>query len=127
MFRVLSIDNNAHARALILQALWDAPYFLDEAPSAKLGLEILRRKPTDLVITEIVMPEMDGLQLIPILRQEFPSLKILAMTAGGILSPEHYFGLALALGAHGTIAKPFMQSQLIEAVQRLLPARGGFG
>jgi len=107
-----------------LKTLWDAPYFLDESPIAKTGLEIIRRKPAKLVITEIVMPEMDGLQLIPILRREFPTAKILAMTAGGIFAQEHYFQLARALGAHVTITKPFLQKDMLDAVQSLLPPPG---
>jgi CheY-like chemotaxis protein len=127
MFRVLIVDPNAHSRALILEALWDAPYFLDEAPGAQPGLEILRRKPVDLVITEIVMPAMDGMQLIPLLRREFPTTKILATTAGGIFSPEHYFQLARALGAHATLAKPFFQQDIVDTVNSLLGAAPGRG
>ena len=123
MFRVLIIDNDAHYRALIFEILWDAPYQLDQAPSAKTGLGILKQKPADLVITEIVMPEMDGLQLIPILRREFPSTKILAMTAGRMFSPEHYFQIAHALGAHATLAKPFLQKDMLQLVDSLLSAR----
>ena len=75
----------------------------------------------DLVITDIIMPEMEGLEVIIGLRKEFPDLKIIGMSGGARLQPGDYLNLACALGANRTtLTKPFEREELLEAVRELV-------
>jgi CheY-like chemotaxis protein len=80
--------------------------------NGKAGLASYRHQPTDLVITEIVMHDMDGLEVIRELRRTDPDVRIIAMSGGGIGSAEKYFALARTFGAGSVLDKPFSQEEL---------------
>ncbi len=86
------------------------------------GGRALEEKAFDLVITDLLMPEMDGLEFIARIRGKHPSVQILAMSGGGHIASREYLKLARGLGAHALIEKPFTQDKLHEAVAALLAA-----
>ena len=91
-----------------------------EAPDGEIGARLFRQNPTDIVITDLIMPEKEGLELIMELRKEYPDIKIIAISGGGRMGPEQYLPLAEDMGANYTFAKPFGKDEILEAIQDLL-------
>ncbi len=110
---ILVIEDDASVRVLLAQILEDAGYQTYEAANGREGLEQFRAKPMDLVITDLEMPEMNGLDLILELTRAFLDVKVIAMS--GHSSDE--LQIARLLGARQTFAKPLDLSMLLRAVQ----------
>ncbi len=120
MKRILVIDDDEQVRVLIRLALERAGYEARDASNGEDGLALHRKEPFDLIITDIFMPEKEGLETIRELRQDFPDLKIIAISGGGNIGELAYLGLAKSLGAMRTIAKPFNIKELVHVVKELL-------
>ena len=84
------------------------------------GLSLFRNSPSDLVITDIIMPEKEGLETIREMKRMSPELKIIAMSGGGKISAENYLGTAKIFGASKLLEKPFTRDQMVTAVKELL-------
>lgn len=121
MKRILLIDDDSEVRRFLRVSLERAGYHVLEADNGKAGIELFRRAPVDLVVSDIFMPEKEGIETIRELRGEFPELKILAVS-GGIpgLDPEYYLKMARKLGADASLEKPFNQKQFLESIYELL-------
>ncbi len=78
-----------------------------EAPDGKVALWIYKEKPADLIITDIIMPEKEGIETIMELKREFPDVKIIAISGGGKGDAGQYLDMAKKMGADNTLAKPF--------------------
>jgi DNA-binding NtrC family response regulator len=117
--RILVIDDDAHIRALLRTALEHTGYEVVEAPNGAIGMQHYRTQPTDLVITDLCMPEMNGLDIIIDLRRDFPEARIMAMS-GGAGGAHDLLPVAESLGAVQTIQKPFDVWAFIETVQGVL-------
>lgn len=121
MSRILIIDDDDHIRAMVIKMLEKAGHInVEEAADGIIGMKLLRQHTFDLVITDIIMPDKDGIEMITELRRNYPQLKIIAMSGGGKIGPHSYLEMAKYLGAGRTLEKPFKQSDLIDAVQGLL-------
>ena len=120
MARILIIDDEAMIRDLLVNILEREGYDTATASGGKDGIKIYRENPTDLIITDLLMPEKDGLETIMDLRREFHDVKIIAMSGGGKVDPETYLQIARTMGAIETIAKPFDRKELLKTVQELL-------
>jgi len=72
------------------------------------------------VITDLLMPDCDGLELITQVRRGYPAMRIIAMSGGGRIAREQYLRLAKGMGAHVLLAKPFMPVELFAAVDSVL-------
>lgn len=119
MPRILLIDDDAMIRHLVTAVLVRAGYEVVQAENGRLGANLFRAAPTDLVISDLIMPDHEGLELIAALRREWPALPIIAMT--GIASRSSlYLGMAAKLGACRTLTKPFAPKLLLSAVEELL-------
>ncbi len=115
--RALISDDVAPVRNSIATALRGAGIETDTAATGMETLERLRAVPYDVLVTDIWMPEMDGLSLIKALSAEFPDLRVMAMTGGGPdLTIETSLSLAEAWGAERIFVKPFDETRLIEAI-----------
>jgi len=119
MDTILIIDDDNQFRAMLRQMLEREGYKVVDAPDGKEGIRIYRVKPTDLIITDIIMPEKEGIETIMELRREFPDVKIIAISGGGHLGPAEYLKIAKGLGAQYTLSKPFEREELLEAVREL--------
>jgi DNA-binding NtrC family response regulator len=117
--RILVIDDDAHIRSLLRTALEHTGYEVAEAPNGAVGMQHYRTQPTDLVITDLCMPEMNGLDVIIGLRRDFPEARIMAMS-GGAGGAHDLLPVAEDLGAVQTIQKPFDVWVFIETVQDVL-------
>ena len=115
MATILVIDDHEPVRALLRAVLEKAGHEVTEAPNGRVGLEVYRARPADLVVTDICMPEMNGLDLILELTQAFLNVKVIAMSGADDLDT----GLPRArlLGARQTIQKPFSMEVLVQTVQ----------
>ena len=83
-----------------------------EARNGREALEIFQRDPVDLVMTDIIMPEMEGLESIGALKHKHPGVKIVAMSGGGRGSATEYLKVAMMMGADRTVSKPFSNENL---------------
>jgi CheY-like chemotaxis protein len=120
MSRILVIDDDAQFRGMLCQVLGRAGYEVVEASNGKEGLDLFRAEPTDLVISDILMPEQEGLQTIRELRHEFPETKIIAISGGGPGGSMNFLKAARLLGAARTLWKPFDLDELRQAVHEVL-------
>ena len=118
------MDDNEGFRKPLCQTLERAGYEVLSAADGAAALRLFRQQPVDLVITDIIMPEKEGLETIMELRRIKPELKIIAISGGGRIGAEDYLPLAEHLGAARTLAKPFSSAEIIEAVSGLLGAPG---
>ena len=118
MVRILVIDDDDEFRSMLCTALAQAGYMVEEARNGQEGSQRQRMEPVDLVITDILMPEQEGLETIQALRQEFPEIKIIAISGG--VGPLNFLPLARTFGALQTLQKPFTLQQLYEVMRVVL-------
>jgi len=110
---ILIIDDDMPLRILVRQVLEDAGYQVCEAASGRLGLEQFHARPVDLVLTDLDMPELNGLEVIIALTRAFLDVKVIAMSG---LSADD-LQKAKLLGARQTLAKPLDLHALLRAIQ----------
>ena len=114
MARILVIDDQELLRKLLHTVLEGAGHEVTEAPNGRLGLAAYQERPADLVITDIVMPEMNGLDLTLALTRAFLNVKVIAMS--GTHDTETVLDAAKLLGARHTLHKPFSMEALLRTV-----------
>ena len=115
MATILIIDDEQIIRALLRSTLEAAGYEVTEATNGRQGLELYRHRPTDLVITDILMPELSGLEMLLGLTREFIHAKVIAIS--GVGEEKNVLDAAKLLGARQTFQKPFSMPQLLDAVR----------
>jgi DNA-binding NtrC family response regulator len=115
---ILLIDDEPSARQFFRRTLEGAGHGVNEVSSARDGLAHLQRHTVDLVITDILMPDMDGLELTWMLHNQFPDLKVVAVSSGE--KDLDYCSVARFFGAHETLIKPVAVPRLLETVGRLI-------
>ncbi|MCG5241657.1 response regulator transcription factor [Azospirillum doebereinerae] len=120
MARVLIIDDDDVARMMLLRALTRGGHEATGARDGVEGVALFRESPADLVITDIFMPNQEGLATIMELRRSAPSLKIIAISGGGARASLDVLSVAEALGAQKTLRKPFTPSEVMDAVRSVL-------
>ncbi len=120
MPRILIIDDDIQILNMLRQTLERKGYEVAVAPDGKEGLRIYRENPSDLIVTDLLMPEKEGIETIAELRRDFPDVKIIAISGGGRLDPEQYLRMAKSFGAQYTFAKPVEREELLKAIQELL-------
>lgn len=117
MTRILIIDDDVQVLDMLRQTLENEGYEIITAPNGKEGAHLYREDPADLVITDIIMPEKEGLETIIELKKDFPDVKIIAISGGGKSNPEEYLQMAKMLGAKHIFAKPVEREELLKAVR----------
>ena len=116
---ILVIDDERQIRRLIARILTDAGHIVHQANDGREGIQLFHQVHPALVITDIFMPEMEGIELIRELHREAPTIPILAISGS---SREVYLRAATGLGATATLAKPFGADELLSVVESLLDA-----
>jgi DNA-binding response OmpR family regulator len=119
MARILIVDDEATFRSVVAVALRQHGHQVIEAEDGRSGLVQLNAHEVDLVITDVLMPEQDGLELIMKVRDGANPVPVIAMT-GHPAKGDLYLKLAKALGAQRALAKPFNMDDLLGAVRELL-------
>lgn len=120
MARILLIDDDETVRTILYLTLVHAGHEVIEARNGREGLDKFRQDVVDLVITDIVMPEKEGFEVLMKIRKKNPTLKIIAISGGGLHNAAHYLQTAKLLGAAKVLAKPFSNETLMAAVNELL-------
>ncbi|MCG8505373.1 MAG: response regulator [Sphingomonadales bacterium] len=120
MAKILVMDDDAGIRELIRDVLEESGHEVTEAEDGNKGMELLQNVQFDLVITDIVMPEKEGLETIIELRTCRPDLKIIAISGGGSMDGRSYLEIAELFGANRIFPKPIKMSELLVAVDEVL-------
>ena len=120
MASVLIIDDDTSIRRVVRAALERAGHRVAEAGNGAEGMQRYRMAPADLVITDVFMPDQDGIETIQQLREEFPAARILAISGGSVAGTSGTLRDALLLGADATLAKPFTIEQLTRIIDGML-------
>lgn len=117
---ILIVDDEEQMRLALRKMLEREGYSVREAENGDKAIRIHREKQADLIITDIIMPEKEGLGTIVEIKSEFPDTKIFAMSGGGKNSPEQYLRMANGLGVDRVFVKPFNREDILSAVAEVL-------
>ena len=120
MASILVIEDDAFIRQFLSEALSRQGHAVHVAIHGIDGLRLYRAEPADLVLTDLVMPEQDGLSTIMELRRIAPAVRIIAMSGGMVQNPQLYLQLAEKLGADRVLRKPFLLEELTELIAEVL-------
>jgi len=120
MAHILVIDDDPVLRRVVTLALEAAGHSVLRCENGRKAVAFLEHDHADLLVTDIVMPEMDGVETVRAVRQLDPDLPILAISGGGSFDPKDYLGIAQALGATAVLPKPFRPAELVDVVSQLL-------
>lgn len=118
--KILVVDDDDQTRRLFRMVLEKAGYEVSEAANGRYALNHLDSEMVDLIVADIIMPDMEGLETIQHITKRFPTIKIIAISGGGKIGPDDYLKMARALGAHRALQKPIDPDDLQEAVRELL-------
>jgi DNA-binding response OmpR family regulator len=123
--RILVLDDNVDILESLRLLLVSGGHDAETSTDAREAIEIQSRRPADLLITDIFMPDTDGLEAIMAFRARWPKLKIVAISGGGTLAKRgDYLGVAAEIGADAMMRKPFEPQDLLDTVDRLGSANG---
>ena len=120
MIRLLVVDDDNQVRSMLRLTLEREGYDVMEATDGFEAIEQFRQSPFDLIITDIIMPGLEGFETIQRLRAESPEVKIIAISGGGRLAPEGYLEVAENLGALKAFTKPVDHDELLATVRELV-------
>ncbi len=120
MARILVIDDDDDVRKMIRVILERDGHEVIEAPDGTMGMKLYREDPSDLVVTDIVMPGADGWETIALLKRQYSGVKILAVSGGDKIGPYSYLMMGKRLGADGVLPKPIKKETLLKTVRELL-------
>jgi CheY-like chemotaxis protein len=130
MQNVMVVDDERDVRDAIKRVLERAGYSVRTTGEAAEALAELRRSVADVLITDIIMPKINGVEAIESIRREFPAVRIIAISGGGnfgitayqptAITTSAYLAAAERAGAHYVLTKPFESNDLLSAVERVL-------
>ncbi len=118
--RILVIDDDPIVRGMLAEMLRREGYEVDEAEDGRAGMKQFRERPSALVITDVLMPEQEGLETLIQLRHSGQAVKVIAISGGGRVGPDAYLNSARTLGADAILAKPFGREELLGVVTKVL-------
>ena len=121
--RILLVDDDEAVRDSIAVVLLAAGYLVDQAANGVDGMRMLRQYGPDLVITDILMPQKEGIEIIREIRAQAAETPIIAISGGGGDQAD-YLKMAQAFGANAALAKPFDPAALLALVERLASDHG---
>ncbi len=120
MTTILVIDDDFYVREMLKTVLEDAGYNVLEAADGNVGIRLFNENKVHLIITDIIMPEKEGLETIQELKKTSPETKIIAMSGGAKVGPTTYLKLAQRLGANKVFQKPISITELLGSIKELL-------
>ncbi len=119
MAKLLLIEDDELVRYALRELLLTAGHEVMTRENGSKLIEFLKGNPVDLVITDIVMPKVDGMEVLTMLRKQYPALPVIALSGGGRISGSDYLEMAKVIGAKRTIAKPVQPDVLLGAIAEL--------
>jgi CheY-like chemotaxis protein len=120
MARILVIDDDEQVLDMLYESLTREGYDVLKASNGEQGLRLCRENSVDLIITDIIMPEKEGIETIIELRKDFPNVKIIAISGGGRAGTKDYLQMAKIFGVQRTFTKPVAREQLLDAIKELI-------
>lgn len=123
MATILVIDDEPRMLRVIGEMLKSAGHSVLEATSGDQGIAMIAERSIDLVITDIIMPDKEGIETITEIKQDYPDLPIVAISGGSLKGAGSYLETAAALGACATLEKPFHSFELLNVVNAALDSR----
>ena len=121
MARILLIDDDDPVRTMLRLLLTHHGHTVVEAANGREGMRLFQTGNTDLVITDLVMPEAEGFEVLAELRKNLPQVKVIVITGGVRGKTANFLEMALRLGADKALAKPFAHAALLGAIDELIP------
>ncbi len=122
MSMILVIDDEPQIRFLFREALESAGHVVLEAADGETGMRIVKERSPELVVTDILMPGKDGLELIPEIQAYAPQLPVIAISGGTYGGPLDVLKMARHFGARRTFWKPFRFKDVVSAINEELAA-----
>jgi DNA-binding NtrC family response regulator len=119
MARILIAEDDPQVRGMLRTTLERAGHEVREAGDGREALRVCAEGPVDIVVTDLIMPEMEGIATIRALRQAHPGMKIIAMSGGGYIGPQSYLDAARKCGAAYAFSKPVDRETLLAAIGQL--------
>ncbi len=122
MAKILLVDDDEQFRRMLQRTLERAGHSVVPASNGQEALDLFESAAPDLVLTDLIMPEREGLETILALRKRWNFSRIIAMSGGGRGAAEDYLLAARQLGVGSTLAKPFATGDLLNALNTALSA-----
>lgn len=120
MKKILVIDDDTIMRGTLVDILSSQNYNVMEASNGVEAIKKISKEHFDMIVTDILMPEMDGIELILEIKEKYPNMPIMAISGGGFISAENYLKAAMELGANSMVVKPFDIDNFIKKVKELI-------
>ncbi|MBI3850786.1 MAG: response regulator [Verrucomicrobia bacterium] len=120
MPRILVVDDDDTFRDTLEVVLKRAGHEVLTARDGKEAVNVYRQQPADLVLTDLIMPNQEGVETIVELRRDYPGIKIIAMSGGGRVDAKEHLAIAEQCGARRTLTKPFTLDQILTAIREVL-------
>jgi len=122
MSQILVIEDDVEFNQVLCKALSKEGYTVQSATNGKQGIHLCNESPADLVITDILMPQGDGVEVITCLRKDFPDVKIIAISGGGQCGTglDYIRSVQIVCNIDYALVKPFKKDQLFQVIQKLL-------
>ncbi len=120
MALVLIVDDDPTVLRMLTQVMQRDGHTVMQAEDGDVAIRLFRRQPADVIITDLLMPNKEGLELIAEAREIAPHVRIIAYSGGGKIQPQNYLEFASGLGADRVYTKPVPITELSVAVKELL-------
>ena len=117
--RILVVDDEPEPRKRLRDVLLGSGHAVLEAETGLLALDVLSREPVDLVITDVVMPDLDGIGLVHRMKSEHPEVKAIVLSASDYSQDEIFLRIARLMGAAGAFRKSIQARELLDVVETL--------
>jgi len=120
MKKILIIDDEQAILQMVKRLVEKAGHTAELASNGEEGMMMIEEHSFDLVITDIIMPKKEGIEIITAIRKNYPKIKVIAMSGGGKFTPEGYLKSAKILGANRVFTKPFNHREMMKAIDELI-------
>ena len=120
MARILLVDDDDQVRQMLKKTFEREGYEVVEASDGVQAIEAYDPQSIDIVITDIVMPEKEGIETIRDIRTTNPKAKIIAISGGGRIQPGDYLNWAQRFGVEATFTKPIRRQEILDTIEELL-------
>lgn len=120
MLNVMIIEDDEQLRKMLQIMIEKEGYSVEVASNGEEAIKLFKTQPSELIITDLLMPEKDGLETIMEVKRDNPHVKIIAVSGGGQVGSKTYLKVAERLGAQHIFSKPFKRTDLLEAVASLI-------
>ena len=120
MSYIILVDDDESVRVIMRMALVRMGHVVREVENGREAMKLCGEQVPDLMMTDIIMPEQEGIETIGAVRKKYPAVRVIAMSGGGRVSAIDYLQTALTMGADAILAKPFSSDELEAMVARVL-------